>query len=62
MAWKYKVRYTRRLDPWPDPVVWVCAVPDCRHKYRIFAWLHAVWRRPWLLRRLSAERHKWLKS
>jgi len=42
MAWKYKVRYTRRLDLWPDPVVWVCGMPNCRHKYRIFAWLHAA--------------------
>jgi hypothetical protein len=51
MARKYKVRYTRRLDRWPEPIVWICGVPDCRHKYWIFAWLHAAWRRPWLLRR-----------
>ena len=50
MAWKHKVRYARRLDRWPDPVVWVFGLPNCRHKYRIFAWLHAAWRRPWLLR------------
>jgi hypothetical protein len=50
MSWKYKVRYARRLDPWPDPIVWVCGVPNCRHKYWIFAWLHAAWRRPWLQR------------
>ena len=51
MALKYKVRYTRRLDRWPDPVVWLCGLPECRHKHQIFAWLHAAWRRPWLLRR-----------
>ena len=36
MARKYKVRYTRRLDRWPGPVVWLCGVPDCRHKFQIF--------------------------
>ena len=66
MSWKYKVRYARRLDSWPDPDVWVCGVPNCRHEYWIFAWLHAAWRRPWSLRRVGrreeAERHEWLKS
>jgi hypothetical protein len=46
-----KFRYARRLDPWPSPAVWICGVPGCRHKYRMAAWLHAAWKRPWLLRR-----------
>jgi hypothetical protein len=65
MPWKYKVRYARRMDGWPLPFVWVCGVPDSRHKYWIFAWLHAAWRRPgyWGVgRREEVERHEWLKS
>jgi len=46
----YRFRYARRFDPWPAPVFWACGVKDCRHKYRIPAWLHAAWRRPWRLR------------
>jgi len=44
MPWKHMVTYARRMDGWPLPFVWVCGVPDCRHKYWIVAWFHAAWR------------------
>lgn len=47
---RYKVRYARRVDPWPQAIYWICGVPRCKHKFWFFAWLHAVIRRPWLLR------------
>jgi hypothetical protein len=46
-----RVRYIRRVDRWPKPPAWTCGVPDCVHRFRIPAWLHAAFRRPWLLRR-----------
>lgn len=46
----FTVRYARRIDPWPRAVAWECGVPDCSHKWQLFAWLHAFWKRPWRLR------------
>lgn len=46
-----KLRYARKIDPFPRPVIWLCGVPECTHKNRFRATLHAMWERPWKLRK-----------